>query len=84
MPRTVPHLELRNDSGRILRQVQTGETIAVTNRGEVVALLVPPPAHPRDTLRVRAARTAGGFRALPRATRQASSGEVLDELRADR
>ena len=43
MPRTVPHRELRNDSGRILREAQTGETIAVTNRGEVVALLVPPP-----------------------------------------
>lgn len=59
MPRTVPHREPRNDSGRILREVQTGATIAVTNRGEVIALLVPPPAHPRDTLRVRAARVGG-------------------------
>lgn len=84
MTRTVPHRELRNDSGRILREVQTGKTIAVTNHGEVVALLVPPGRHPREALRVRTARTRGGFSALPRAARQAPSGEVLDELRADR
>lgn len=84
MPRTVPHRELRNDSGRILREVQNGETIAVTNRGVVVALLVPPPASPYATLRVRAARRSGGFGALPRQTRSTPSGEVLDELRAER
>lgn len=84
MPRTIPHRELRNDSGRILREVQEGETIAVTNRGVVVALLVPPTASPRDSLRIRAARISGGFGALPRETRSTRSGEVLDDLRADR
>lgn len=84
MARTVPHRELRNESGRILREVRAGETIAVTNRGEVVALLVPPAGDPLDTLRVRTARTRGGFGGLSRATRQTPSGELLDELRADR
>lgn len=84
MTRTVPHRELRNDSGRILREVRSGETIAVTNHGEVVALLVPPTGRPHDALRARTARTRGGFSALPRATRRTPSGQVLDELRADR
>lgn len=84
MPRTVPHGELRNDIGRILREVQRGESIAITNRGEVVAILVPPPAQPREPLRVRAARTAGGVGSLPRVSRPTPSREVLDELRADR
>lgn len=84
MGRSVSERELRNDTGRILREVQNGETIAVTNRGVVMALLVPPPASPRGILRVRAARRAGGFGALPRQSGSTPSGEVLDELRADR
>lgn len=45
--RTVTHREMRNRSGDILRRVATGETIQVTNRGQVAALIVPPSA---DTL----------------------------------
>lgn len=33
---------MRNESGRILRQVAQGETIQVTNHGQVAALIVPP------------------------------------------
>ena len=84
MGRSVSERELRNDTGRILREAQSGETIAVTSRGVVVALLVPPPASSRDTLRVRAARRSGGFGALPRQSGSTPSGEVLDGLRADR
>lgn len=39
---TVPHRELRNDSGRILARVRSGEVIGVTNHGELSAVLVPP------------------------------------------
>lgn len=42
MSRTIPHRELRNNSSAVLRDVQAGETIEVTNNGEVVAVLVPP------------------------------------------
>ena len=39
--RTVSHREMRNSSGEILRAVAAGETIQVTNRGQVVARIVP-------------------------------------------
>lgn len=38
---TVAHRELRNDSAAILRRVEAGETLQVTNRGIPVARLVP-------------------------------------------
>ena len=38
---------MRNESGEILRHVANGETIQVTNRGQVAALIVPPSS---DTL----------------------------------
>jgi antitoxin (DNA-binding transcriptional repressor) of toxin-antitoxin stability system len=38
---------MRNQSGEILRDVADGETIQVTNHGQVKALIVPPSA---DTL----------------------------------
>jgi len=39
--RTISHRELRNDSGRILRDVQEGEAFLITNAGKPVALLQP-------------------------------------------
>ena len=39
--KTVTHREMRNESGEILRRVANGETIQVTNRGQVAALIVP-------------------------------------------
>lgn len=40
--RTISHRELRNNSAEVLRAVAAGETIEVTNHGEVAAVLVPP------------------------------------------
>lgn len=39
--RSISHRELYEDSGRILREVQAGESFIVTNAGEPVALLQP-------------------------------------------
>lgn len=39
--KTITHRELRNDSGRILREVQEGQTFIITNNGEPVAALQP-------------------------------------------
>ncbi len=55
MVRTIPHRELRNNSSKILEEVRRGETIHITNHGEVVATLVPPPVRPPLTR--RSART---------------------------
>ncbi|WP_054681390.1 type II toxin-antitoxin system Phd/YefM family antitoxin [Microbacterium sp. No. 7] len=51
MVRTIPHRELRNDSSRILEEVRSGETIHITNHGEIVATLVPPQTRPALTRR---------------------------------
>lgn len=83
MTRTIPHRELRNNSSAVLRDVQAGESIQVTNHGEVVAILVPPD---RATVsaRVRPATRHGGFAELPRVSVELSAQDVLDDLRGDR
>jgi prevent-host-death family protein len=40
--RSVSHREMRNSSGEILRAVAAGESIQVTNNGQVAAVIVPP------------------------------------------
>jgi prevent-host-death family protein len=83
MPEQIPHRELRNNSAAVLRRVQAGETIEVTNHGEVVAVLVPPTRRPGQ-LRVHPARRRGGFSQLPRTRANESSQAILDELRGER
>lgn len=39
--KTITHRELRNESGRILREVQQGQSFVITNNGEPVAALQP-------------------------------------------
>lgn len=84
MARTIPHRELRNNSSKILREVQGGETIEITNHGEVVATLIPPSGSPRDALRVRKAVRRGGFSTIPRVSRDHAVIETLDDLRGER
>lgn len=85
MTRRIPHRELRNDSSRILREVAAGETVEITNHGEVVAVLGPPnQAHELGGHQVHPAKRRGGFSAIPRVRAERSSAELLDELRADR
>lgn len=83
MARTIPHRELRNNSSTVLREVQAGETVAITNHGEVVAVLVPP-AGRRETLRVRRARVRGGFAELGRVRLDTPVQKLLDDLRGER
>jgi prevent-host-death family protein len=86
---TIPHRELRNQSSKILERVKNGETIDVTNNGEVTATLIPPSASPFERLllagQVRPARVAPvDFRTLPRIPIDGSTAEILDDLRGDR
>jgi prevent-host-death family protein len=83
MPAQIPHRELRNNSAAVLRRVQAGETIEVTNHGEVVAVLVPPQRQPGQ-LRVRPALRHGGFSELRPEPADESTQAILDELRGDR
>jgi prevent-host-death family protein len=84
MTRTIPHRELRNNSGQVLRDVQAGETVEITNHGEVVAVLVPPPRAAQRSLRVRKATIKGGFSTLPRVWIAQTVSESLDDLRGER
>ena len=80
--------ELRQHASRYLDRVKAGETVEVTERGELVALLVPP--HPALNARERLVATGklspgSGPLVLPRrATARTDSAAVLDDLREDR
>ncbi len=60
MARTITQRQLRNDSARVLREVQAGETLIVTRNGVPVAELRPVP--PRQLV-PRAAITDAARRA---------------------
>jgi prevent-host-death family protein len=81
--------ELRQNASRYLARVKAGETVEVTERGVLVARLVPPQSSEsaRDRL-VAAGRliSARGPRRLPQPVRVDGppTGEVLAELREDR
>ena len=86
---TIPHRELRNQSSKILERVKNGETIDVTNNGEIAATLIPPSASPFERLlqagQVRpAAEGPIDFLALPRIASEATTADILDDLRGDR
>ncbi|MBP2389817.1 type II toxin-antitoxin system Phd/YefM family antitoxin [Aeromicrobium fastidiosum] len=86
--RTIPHRELRNNSSAVLADVKAGETIAVTNNGEISAILVPPSTSAYDQMvaagLVSRARRPGHARDIARIVPSRTSQDVLDELRSDR
>lgn len=84
MTRTIPHRELRNNSSAILREVAAGESFAITNNGDVVAMLVPPQGPSSPPLRRRSARVRGGFAEIGRAGLDHPVQEDLDALRGER
>ena len=79
--KTIPHRELMNRSSDVLRRVQPGESIQVTNHGEVVAVLSP--ARPGVALRVVLAKYRGGFGAIPRVRSPETTRQALDAVRAE-
>lgn len=80
--------ELRQHASRYLDRVKAGETVEVTERGELVALLVPPTpaANARERLIVAGRLSPGsGHFVLPvRVAAAADSSSVLNELREER
>jgi len=82
--------ELRQNASKYLAKVKAGETVEVTERGQLVALLVPP--SPALTARDRLIAEgkllpseSGSPLRLPIPVRvQMDSGAVLDELREER
>jgi prevent-host-death family protein len=83
--------ELRQHASRYLEQVKAGETVEVTERGQLIALLVPP--GPAATARERLVASGQLIPAtrpfrLPVRVRSRSeksdTGQVLEELRQER
>ena len=80
--------ELRHHASRYLKRVKAGEPVEVTERGALVALLVPP--HPGAGARERliaAGRLVPAVAPLRPPTRarvSTDTASVLDEQRADR
>ncbi len=83
--------ELRQHASRYLAKVRLGETVEVTERGQLVALLVPP--DPASSARERliasghlipASRPLRLPRPTPLPPGSPDTGTVLDELREDR
>jgi prevent-host-death family protein len=84
--RTVTHREMRNQSGDILRHVAAGETIQVTNNGQVAALIVPPGADPLADLisrgQLRVARTPpSSLRSIVRRKGTVDSQTIVADVR---
>lgn len=83
--------ELRQHASRYLDRVKAGETVEVTERGRLVALLTPP--HPATSARQRlvaAGRLLPATRPFELPERSSvpagtpDTGAVLDDLREDR
>jgi prevent-host-death family protein len=84
--RIVTHREMRNQSGEILRHVADGETIQVTNHGQVAALIVPPGVDPLADLvsrgQVRVARhPTSSLRSIVRRKSTTDSHAIVADVR---
>lgn len=83
---TVTHREMRNNSGEILRRVEAGESVRVTNNGRVAALIVPPAADALAELAQRgqlrpALRDPSTLREIRRRAAHRTSEEILADSR---
>lgn len=86
--KTVPVRDLQQHSSAVVRRVRAGESVGITDRGTLVAVLVPPTAVGGAGAlvasgRVRPATTT--IEALPDGVRVSiMTATVLEDLRSDR
>jgi len=96
-PRTVGLRELKNHLSEYVRMVRAGDHVQVTDRGQVVAELIPPGAAPdrdkhpglvamerRGLLKPGARNTAGLYPGLRRSLKRGRAKRLLDAVRGDR
>lgn len=80
--------ELRQHASRYLDRVKAGETVEVTERGRLIALLVPPApgrdARDKMIAQGRLIPAVGSLRLPSRISAAASTGAVLDHIREER
>ena len=88
--RTISHREMRNNSSEVLRAVSAGETIEVTNYGEVAAVLVPPSLTAYERLvvagkiREPSADRPVDLRRIPRSSAGVATNTILADVRGSR
>lgn len=84
----IAYRELRNSSSEILARVEAGETIEVTNKSRLAAVLSPPAQSPLEQAiksgRVRRARVRVDFTNSARIKVEVRSEEIRADLRGDR
>lgn len=96
-PRSVGLRELKNRLSEYVRLVRAGERFQITDRGHVVAEVLPPGAtgpsarHPglaalerRGLLRPAKVRSQGRYPLLPRCVPSGTAQRLLDEERGER
>ncbi|MGH2861371.1 MAG: type II toxin-antitoxin system Phd/YefM family antitoxin [Solirubrobacteraceae bacterium] len=81
--RTITHRQLRNESGAVLRDVEAGESLLISNNGSVVAQISPASAI-EPKLPVTRPATARGFDEVPLYDRPGDVLDALTDLRGDR
>lgn len=83
--RRISQRELRNESGRIFRELREGHSFTLTNHGEPVGRLTPLDDSPLLDV-TRPARRRGGWSELimEHDGIAGSAKELLDEIREDR
>ncbi|WP_091930628.1 type II toxin-antitoxin system prevent-host-death family antitoxin [Blastococcus sp. DSM 46786] len=84
--KSVTHREMRNNSGEILRAVAAGESVQVTNNGQLAAVIVPPVGATVEDLVLRgqarrARRPRADLSTIRRRTATLSSQELADDAR---
>lgn len=84
--RTVTHREMRNSSGEILRAVASGETVQVTNNGQVAAVISPPPGGSLDQLTAQgqlrpARRPLADLTAIRRRKAKRATADIVADVR---
>ena len=86
--KTVGVRELQQHASSVLRRVERGETVGVTERGRLVAVLGPPSSATGTAALVSAGRVRPALRVAaqlpPAVAVQGSVAGVLDDLRQDR
>lgn len=81
--RTITHRQLRNESGAVLRDVEAGESVLISNHGSVVAR-ISPASELEPSLPVTRPATAHSFDDVPLYDRPGSVLDALTDLRGDR
>ncbi|GAA1465129.1 type II toxin-antitoxin system Phd/YefM family antitoxin [Microbacterium thalassium] len=83
---SISHRELRNQSAEVLRRIQAGESLIVTNRGRATAVISPAGRAPIDDFADqgqvrRARRELAELRTIQRRRSERTSAEIVADSR---